>query len=116
MPCHGLWRGEAVFGDGPDIDRVLLCEMDSDHATRMAHEFGFARATNNWRDLLTDPAIQFVSITSPNGLHRQRPMASGGGGVGQVENDNIAHAVVRFRSGARGTLSSSRIAHGRKNG
>ena len=36
--------------------------------------------------------------------------------MGEVENDDIAHALVRFASGARGTLASSRIAHGRKNG
>ena len=33
-----------------------------------------------------------------------------------VENDDVAHALVRFSSGARGVLTSSRIAHGRKNG
>jgi len=38
------------------------------------------------------------------------------GGTATVENDDIAHALVRFAGGARGTLASSRIAHGRKNG
>ena len=212
-----------------------------------ADEFGFARATTNWRDLLADPAVHLVSITSPNGMHRemavaaleagkhvwcekpmalaladaeamaaaarrangqvtalgygylrnpalqyakqliasgaigdvfdfrgsvdedymadpalpwswrltrqqaglgtlgdltchlvslahelvgeigslcamtdmvhrQRPRPDEPGTLAPVENDDIAHAVVRFRNGARGVLASSRVAHGRKNG
>jgi predicted dehydrogenase len=238
---------KAVFGDVPQIDKVALCDVDSSHAKQKAIEFGFTRATTNWRDLLTDPAIHLISITSPNGMHREmavaaleagkhvwcekpmamtladakamttaaarakgqvtalgyaylrnpalqfakqlinegiigevfdfrgsvdedymadpslpwswrltrkeaglgtlgdltchlvslahelmgeigslcamadvvygkRPIAGEPGKLASVENDDIAHAVVRFRSGARGVLSSSRIAHGRKNG
>jgi predicted dehydrogenase len=226
---------------------VALCDVDSSHARQKASEFGFNSATTNWRDLLADPTIHLISITSPNGMHRemavaaleagkhvwcekpmaltladaeamtaaaakakgqvtalgyaylrnpalqyarqlitegaigevfdfrgsvdedymadpslpwswrltrrdaglgtlgdltchlvslahelvgeigslcamadvvhdQRPLAGEAGKLAQVENDDIAHAVVRFRSGARGVLSSSRIAHGRKNG
>jgi len=244
--CHAMAYGavRAAFGDVPAIDRVALCDVDADHAADCASAFGFARATTDWRDLLTDPAIDLISITSPNGLHREmavaaleagkhvwceKPMAltlpdaramaaaadaSGrvtalgygylqnpalqearrliaegaigtafdfrgsvdedymadpdlpwswrlrardaglgalgdltvhlvslaralmgeiaslsamvdtvhverpltDGGAALVENDDIAHALVRFASGARGTLASSRIAHGRKNG
>jgi predicted dehydrogenase len=247
--CHAMAFGavKAVFGDVPQIDRVVLCDVDSSHAKQKATEFGFSRATTNWRDLLGDQAIDLISITSPNGLHREmavaaleagkhvwcekpmaltlaeaeamtaaaarakgqvtalgyaylrnpalqyakqligegaigevfdfrgsvdedymadpslpwswrlkrrdaglgtlgdltchlislahelmgeigslcamadvvhdkRPIAGEPGKLASVENDDIAHAVVRFRSGARGVLSSSRIAHGRKNG
>jgi predicted dehydrogenase len=48
-------------------------------------------------------------------VHGQRPVP-GEARSAAVENEDIAHALVRFRSGARGTLASSRIAHGRKNG
>ena len=47
-------------------------------------------------------------------VHAERPAP--GGGTARVENDDIAHALVRFVGGARGVLASSRIAHGRKNG
>jgi predicted dehydrogenase len=244
--CHALAYGalRAVYGDVPMIDKVTLCDVDAGHAARTAAAYGFANSTTNWRDLLTDPSINLISITAPNGLHREmaeaaleadkhvwceKPMAltladaesmaataarSGkvtalgygylqnpaiqearrliaegtigrpfdfrgsvdedymadpdltwswrlraqdaglgalgdltvhlvslartlmgeiasltamvdtvhrerpltGGGTAQVENDDIAHALVRFASGARGTLASSRIAHGRKNG
>lgn len=247
--CHAMAFGavKAVFGEVPHIDRVTLCDVDSSHAKLKASEFGFARATTNWRDLLADPAVHLISITSPNGMHREmavaaleagkhvwcekpmaltladaeamtaaaagakgqvtalgyaylrnpalqyakqliaegaigevfdfrgsvdedymadpslpwswrltrkdaglgtlgdltchlvslahelmgeigslcamadvvhgkRPVIGEAGKLASVENDDIAHAVARFRSGARGVLSSSRVAHGRKNG
>lgn len=246
--CHALAYGsvKAAFGDVPHVDKVTLCDVDTAHAAKCADEFGFARSTTDWRSLLSDPAIHLISITSPNGLHREmavaaleagkhvwceKPMAltladaeamaiaaatakgqatalgygylrnpalqqakrliadgaigdvfdvrgsvdedymadptlpwswrltrkdAGLGTLGDltvhlislaqelaggiaslcamvdtvhtkrqvpgtdktaaVENDDIAHALVRFASGARGVLTSSRVAHGRKNG
>ena len=42
----------------------------------------------------------------------KRPMPDEPGKLARVENDDIAHAVVRFRSGARGVLAraASRMA------
>ena len=244
--CHAMAYGavRTVYGDVPVIDRVALCDVEAGHAAKCASAWGFGRSTTDWRDLLADPAIDLISITSPNGLHREmavaaldagkhvwceKPMAltmadaqamtdaaakagkatalgyaylqnpalqearrliaAGAigtpfdfrgsvdedymadpalpwswrlkakeaglgtlgdltvhlislartlmgeiaslsamvdtvhverplpkGGTARVENDDIAHALVRFASGARGTLASSRIAHGRKNG
>jgi predicted dehydrogenase len=246
--CHAMAYGavKAVFGDVPEIERVTLCDVDRAHTEKKAAEFGFARATTNWRDLLANPKIDLISVTTPNGshremavaaleagkhvwcekpmaltladaqamrdaakkakrvtalgygylrnpvlqtakrliaegaigavhdfrgsvdedymadpllpwswrlkskeaglgtlgdltchlvslahelvgeigslcamadvVHRQRPIKDEPGKSAEVENDDIAHAVVRFRNGARGTLASSRIAHGRKNG
>lgn len=244
--CHALaYAGAgASFPDLPRIERVALADVDPDLARRRARDFGFARAADDWRALVTDPAVDLVSITVPNGLHREmaeaalaagkhvwceKPMAltlgdaeamadaaarargqvtalgygylrnpvlqearrliadgaigrvfdvrgsvdedymadpalpwswrltrreagpgtlgditvhlvslamelagpverlcamvdvvhrqrpRPGGGTGLVENDDIAHALVRFASGARGVLASSRVAHGRKN-
>ncbi|HET6436737.1 MAG TPA: Gfo/Idh/MocA family oxidoreductase [Anaeromyxobacter sp.] len=39
-----------------------------------------------------------------------------GGALREVENEDIAHALLRFESGVRGTLATSRVAWGRKNG
>ena len=246
--CHAMAYGavKAVFGDVPFVNRVTLCDVDAKHAAKCASEFGFAKSTTNWRDLINDPAIQLISVTSPNGMHREmavaaleagkhvwceKPMAltiadaeamteaakkakgqatalgygylrnpalqhakkliadgaigevfdfrgsvdedymadpqlpwswrltrkdaglgtlgdltvhlislaqelmgniatlsamvdvvhkqrpvTGGGKTAEVENDDIAHALIRFQSGARGVMTSSRIAHGRKNG
>lgn len=45
---------------------------------------------------------------------RQRPVP-GTNEMREVENEDIAHAIVRFRNGISGTLTSSRAAWGRKN-
>lgn len=46
--------------------------------------------------------------------HETRPLADGSG-RGTVENEDIASALVRFASGAQGSLATSRSAWGRKN-
>ena len=76
--CHAMAYGavKAVFGDVPAIDRVTLCDVDESHAKLKADEFGFSRSTTNWRDLLADPAIHLISITSPNGMHREMAVAA----------------------------------------
>ena len=47
-------------------------------------------------------------------IHETRPLADGSGRA-KVENEDTATALVRFASGARGSLSCSRAAWGRKN-
>ena len=49
-------------------------------------------------------------------VHATRPESSGSTVRRQVENEDLAHALVRFQTGVSGVLTSSRIAHGRKNG
>ena len=47
-------------------------------------------------------------------VHKMRPVP-GSSEKRAVENEDIAHAMVRFDSGATGILMASRAAHGRKN-
>ncbi|NOX41491.1 MAG: Gfo/Idh/MocA family oxidoreductase [Alphaproteobacteria bacterium] len=47
-------------------------------------------------------------------IHETRPLADGSGHA-RVENEDTATALVRFASGAQGSLSASRTAWGRKN-
>jgi len=49
---------------------------------------------------------------------RRRERGPGGGPAAtrEVENEDIAHALLRFGSGVKGTLATSRVAWGRKNG
>jgi predicted dehydrogenase len=73
--CHALaWSAvRAVFGDGPVVRRVALCEVEEGLARKRADEFGFETATADWRALMQDPAVDVVSVTAPTGLHA--PMA-----------------------------------------
>ena len=71
--CHAMAFGavKAVFGDVPRPRLEFLCDPDQEVARRRAEEFGFARWTTDWRELVADPAVEVVSITSPNRLHRE---------------------------------------------
>ena len=68
--CHALaWNAVApVFGDVARPRLVILGEATQDLADRKAREFGFARATGDWREVVGDPAVDVVSITTPNAV------------------------------------------------
>ena len=59
-------------------------------------------------------------ITAVNGdlqtVIKERPLPGKPGEFGTVENEDQAHAMVRFANGAIGTLETSRVACGRKMG
>lgn len=76
--AHALaWRNaRAVMGDVPAPRLELLCDVPAEKAAAMAEQFGFARATSDWRELVADPAVDVVSITTPNGLHREIALAA----------------------------------------
>ncbi|HEX9856970.1 MAG TPA: Gfo/Idh/MocA family oxidoreductase, partial [Paracoccaceae bacterium] len=42
----------------------------------LADQFGFARATDDWRALVADPAVDVVSITTPNQMHHDMALAA----------------------------------------
>lgn len=65
----------AVMGDIPEIRLETLCDTPAARAEAMARQFGFARATDNWRTIADDPAIGLVSIATPNALHKDIALA-----------------------------------------
>jgi len=76
--CHALaWNAVAsVFGDLPRPRLVMLAETSQDLAERKAQELGYERATGDWRRLVNDPAIDVVSITTPNAFHPDMAIAA----------------------------------------
>lgn len=70
---HALaWNSvKAAFGDTPDVRLVHLAEANEALARAKAAEFGFAKATVDWRELVADPEIDVVSITTPNRFHAE---------------------------------------------
>jgi predicted dehydrogenase len=76
--CHALaWNAVApTFGDVPRPELALLCEINAELAAVRAREFGFARASGDWRDAVTAPDIDVVSITTPNQFHAEMANAA----------------------------------------
>ena len=54
----------------------LLADIDAITAERAAGPLGFARFTDDWKALVNDPAVDIVSITTPNTLHKPMALAA----------------------------------------
>jgi len=65
-----------ILGVEAEVRLELLCDIPEERAGAMAAQFGFSRATGDWRAVLADPAVDVVSITTPNGLHREMAVAA----------------------------------------
>jgi len=66
----------AVF-DLPAQPRLeLLADIDDPTARQAAASLGFARSTGDWRELVEDPSVDVVDITSPNSLHAEIALAA----------------------------------------
>ncbi|MDQ7080393.1 MAG: Gfo/Idh/MocA family oxidoreductase [Paracoccaceae bacterium] len=76
--AHALAWGavRATFGDVPAPRLEILCDTPADKACNMADQFGFARATDNWHEVVSDPAVDIVSITTPNNMHHEMALAA----------------------------------------
>lgn len=65
-----------VFGGLPEVELAVLCDTPADKAETLGRQFGFTRSTGDWRALVADPGVDIVSITTPNGLHREMALAA----------------------------------------
>jgi len=76
--CHALaWNAVTpVFGDALRPRLVHLADVSPELAAQKADEFGFAKATGDWRVLIADPDVAVVSITTPNQFHAEMAIAA----------------------------------------
>src|ERR1700754_2473908 len=76
--CHALaWNAvKAVFGDVERPRLVPLAEANAELAKSRASEFGFEKATADWRALIADPEVDVVSVTTPNQFHAEMAIAA----------------------------------------
>ena len=66
----------AAFPDIPVPRLEMIADVDAASAAKAAHQYGFARSSGNWRDLVNDPRVDVVSITTPNTLHKEMALAA----------------------------------------
>ncbi|GLK64393.1 Gfo/Idh/MocA family protein [Paracoccus kondratievae] len=75
--CHAMaWRNLATAFGGMPPRLEVLADTPAERAAELAPAFGFARGTGDWRAAVTDPAVDVVSITTPNGMHREMAEAA----------------------------------------
>ncbi|MGJ8527262.1 Gfo/Idh/MocA family protein [Maritalea sp.] len=61
----------AVFNTKLRPRLELVCARSEKSANRYKDEFGFARATTSWRDLVLDDKVDAIVIASPQETHRE---------------------------------------------
>jgi predicted dehydrogenase len=53
-----------------------VADINSGAAQQAAKQFGFKSWTTDWRELLANPAIEIISITTPNATHKEMALAA----------------------------------------
>lgn len=76
--CHALaWRSVGGVFPGAGRPRLVhLGEADAGLARARAVEFGFDRASGDWRAVIEDPDVDVVSLTTPNRFHAEMAIAA----------------------------------------
>ncbi len=74
--AHAMHAVARYFPLAAEPHLELLADVDAATAGAAATALGFARSTGDWQALIKDPAIDIVSITTPNTLHKPMALAA----------------------------------------
>ncbi|HEV8571137.1 MAG TPA: Gfo/Idh/MocA family oxidoreductase [Actinoplanes sp.] len=100
----------------PDLavrpELVAVADEAPGRAEGAAARYGFATATQDWRDLARDPRVQAVSVAAPNFLHREIGVELAQAGkhiwiekpVGLTADDARAVAAAARMAGVQGAV------------
>ena len=66
----------AAFPEIPVPVLKMIADVSAESAEKAAHQYGFEKSSGDWRDLINDKAIDVVSITTPNTLHKEMALAA----------------------------------------
>ncbi len=71
------YRGAlAAFPEIPEPQLRMVADVNAEAAGKAARQYGFEKSSGNWRDVIADPDIHVVSITTPNTLHKEMALAA----------------------------------------
>ncbi|WP_047286196.1 Gfo/Idh/MocA family protein [Pseudomonas protegens] len=76
---------------------AALADADAQRGEHCAGAWGFARAHRDWQDLIADPRVNLVAITTPNHLHFPMAMAALAAGKAVYCEKPLAVSVEQAR-------------------
>jgi len=59
----------SVFGTGLRPRLEIVCDLSPERAAQRAADLGFERYNDDWRKVVEDPAVELVSVCTPNDTH-----------------------------------------------
>lgn len=65
-----------AYQANPDAEVVAVCDLDGGHAEAVAAKHGIGRVYTSYDEMLADPAINTVDITTPTVLHAPMSIAA----------------------------------------
>ena len=75
------WRQVSRFFDLPVALRLkTICGRTADKTAAAAAQFGWERSSTDWREVVDDPEIDIIDITTPNDSHAAIAIAAAGAG------------------------------------
>ncbi|NBZ89333.1 Gfo/Idh/MocA family protein [Stagnihabitans tardus] len=72
----GFTSAPKVFDLPFDLHLHTVADITPEASERARLALGFEQATADWRSIIADPAIDVVSITAPNALHKEMSLAA----------------------------------------
>lgn len=66
------WRQANKFFDLPaQLQLKTVCGRTASSVEKAAHQLGWSQSSTDWRDVVSDPDIDIVDITTPNDTHAE---------------------------------------------
>lgn len=70
-------RAGMLYRDLPAVPHLyMIADATPEMAADAARRFGFEKSTGDWRELVNDPGVDVVDITSPNAMHHDMALAA----------------------------------------
>ncbi|MGB0709221.1 MAG: Gfo/Idh/MocA family protein [Candidatus Puniceispirillaceae bacterium] len=66
----------SVFGTGLRPRLEMVCDLSPERAQNRATDLGFSRYSADWQDVVNDPAINLISVCTPNDTHAEISIAA----------------------------------------
>ena len=74
----GTWgeRHAATYASRPDVELTLVCDLNEARAPEVAQRYGARGWTTDYREVVSHPDIQAVSVATPDFAHREIAVAA----------------------------------------